>query len=406
MQAYNDKQPAGVPLDPEAAKDIKLFQPITVKSVTFHNRIGVPPMCMYSSEDGALNDFHIMHYGKFALLGAGLVIIEATAVEPQGRITPRDSGLWKDEQIPALKRVVDMIKSQGAVAGLQIAHAGRKASTAPPYMGDYVETEENGGWPDDVRAASDIPFASHYPKPNALTEEGINEIVQKFADTARRADQAGVEVLEIHSAHGYLLHNFLSGNSNKRTDKFGGSLENRMRFPLMVAKAVRQVWPDHKPLWVRFSGSDLKNEGVLTKDPEGWDIDQATEYARQLKAIGVDVMDCSSGGNLSNAVYPKGDLYQVPLAEAIKRDAAVDVAAVGKIVDAHDAESVLRDNKADFCLVGREYLRDSSWALSACQELGAAVRWPKQYSWAVSGTRKAIKKQKEEEMKKEQEMKK
>lgn len=256
--------------------------------------------------------------------GAGLVIIEATGVEPQGRISPHDAGLWSDEHIAPLKRVADIIRSQGSVPGLQIAHAGRKANMGSPFAGYRLVPEEEGGWPNDIRGPSEAPFDDRHGKPHALTKEELKEITQKWVDAAIRADKAGIDVLEVHSAHGYvvyqiwcskecelidlsrsyLLHNFLSGNSNFRTDEYGGSLENRMRFPLEVVRAVRAVWPDHKPLWVRFSATDFKEGDQFAKDPNGWDIYQAIEYAKALKEIGVDVCDCSSGGNLTDAKYP------------------------------------------------------------------------------------------------------
>ncbi|KAI8149514.1 hypothetical protein BJV82DRAFT_662811 [Fennellomyces sp. T-0311] len=379
-QAQNVKITPGTPVDTEAAKDVKLFKPSTIKSVTLPNRIVVAPM--YSCQDGYLNDFHLAHYFSFAFKGAGLVIIEATAVEPQGRISPHDSGLWEDGQIAPLKRVADMIRAQGSVPGLQIAHAGRKASMGSPFAGYRVVPEEEGGWSKDVRGPSEDPFDEKHCQPHALTKEEIQELVQKFADTAVRADKAGIDVLEIHSAHGYLLHNFLSGNSNKRTDEYGGSLENRMRFPLEVAKAVRAVWPEHKPLWLRFSSTDFKEPDQLAHDPEGWDVYQAIEYAKKLKAIGIDVIDCSSGANISGVRYPVAPHFQVPFAEAVRREADIPTGAVGLITDPVEAEKVLQEEKADYILLAREFLRDSGWALRAARELNIQVKWPNQYERA------------------------
>ncbi|KAL0081251.1 hypothetical protein J3Q64DRAFT_1643589 [Phycomyces blakesleeanus] len=379
--------PAGVPFITEEAEGVKLFQPITCKSVTLHNRVVVSPMCLYSAEDGILNDFHSTHYGAMATRGAGLIIVEATAVEPQGRITPSDSGLWKDEQIEPLKRIVNFIKSQGTVPGIQIAHAGRKASTLPPFIGDGAASEEEGGWPEDVRSASELKFADHYCQPNALSQEGINEVVQKWADAAVRADEAGFEVLEIHSAHGYLLHNFLSGNSNNRTDEYGGSLDNRMRFPLEVAKAVRAVWPDHKPLWLRLSATDYANPDPMGPDENGWDIFQSVEYAKKLKEIGIDVIDASSGANLSTVGYPPPSLFQIDFAEKIKREAEISTAGVGYICTGKQAEEILQDDKADYTLIGREYLRRPTWVMDAGKELDVDVTLPKQYTWALRMSR-------------------
>ncbi|KAI7859813.1 hypothetical protein BDC45DRAFT_495053 [Circinella umbellata] len=381
-QAQNIKTRPGTPNDVEASKDIKLFQPSTIRSVTIPNRIVVAPMCMYSCEDGFLNDFHLAHYFSFAFKGAGLIIIEATAVEPQGRISPEDSGLWSDDHIAPLKRVVDMIKSQGSVPGIQIAHAGRKASMGSPFAGYRIVPEEANGWSKDVRSPSELPFDEKHCQPHALTKEEIQELVQKFADTAVRADKAGIEVLEIHSAHGYLLHNFLSGNSNKRNDEYGGSLENRMRFPLEVAKAVRAAWPEHKPLWLRFSSSDFKESDHFAHDAEGWDIYQATEYAKKLKEIGVDVIDCSSGGNISGARYPTAPHFQVPFAETIRREVDIPTGAVGLITEPIDAEKVLQEGKADYILLAREFLRDNGWPLRAARELKVPVKWPNQYERA------------------------
>ncbi|KAI9497517.1 hypothetical protein BDB00DRAFT_881699 [Zychaea mexicana] len=381
-QAQNVKTRPGAPRDAEAVKDVQLFQPSTIRSVTIPNRIVVAPMCMYSCEDGFLNDFHLAHYFSFAFKGAGLVIIEATAVEPQGRISPEDSGLWSDDHIAPLKRVADMIKAQGSVPGIQIAHAGRKASMGSPFVGYRIIPEEEKGWSKDVRGPSELPFDEKHCQPHALTKEAIQDLVQKFANTAVRADKAGIEVLEIHSAHGYLLHNFLSGNSNKRTDEYGGSLENRMRFPLEVVKAVRAAWPEHKPLWLRFSSTDFKEIDHMAEDKDGWDIYQAIEYAKKLKEIGVDVIDCSAGANISGVRYPTGPHFQVPFAEAVRREADIHTGAVGLITEPVAAEKVLQEGKADYILLAREFLRDSGWALRAARELNVPVEWPNQYKRA------------------------
>ncbi|KAG2226194.1 hypothetical protein INT45_003339 [Circinella minor] len=379
-EGQNNKIPPGSALDEN--HNSLLFKPVTYKSVKLHNRIGVSPMCMYSCENGYLNDFHLVHLGAFALKGAGLVIIEATAVEPQGRISPDDSGIWDDDHIPPIKRIADFIKSQGSCPAMQIAHAGRKADMGSGWSkGGYSIVPENeNGWPKDVRGPSEgIRFDENHPYPHGLTVNEISEIVQKFANAAVRADKAGIEILEIHSAHGYLLHNFLSGHSNKRTDEYGGSLENRLRFPLEVAKAVRGVWPDHKPLFVRLSATDYGNPDIMGHDENGWDIWQAVEYSKKLKEIGVDLIDCSSGGNLPNINYHPKPLYQVPFSETIKKEAKIDTASVGIITEPEDAEKLLQNKQADLVLIAREFLRDSAWVLLAAQVLGVNVQWPNQY---------------------------
>ncbi|CAO3644879.1 unnamed protein product [Cunninghamella blakesleeana] len=375
--ATNKAVPAGTILSEN--NNSLLFSPIKTKSVTANNRIVVAPMCMYSSEDGALNAFHIVHYGSLALKGAGTIFIEATAVEARGRISPHDSGLWNDNQIAPLKAVVDVIKAQGTVAGIQLAHAGRKADMGSPFRGYKLIPEEEGGWPNDVVGASSIPFDDEHAKPHALTIQEMQDIKQKWVDAAIRADKAGIEVIQIHSAHGYLLHNFLSGNSNDRTDEYGGSLENRLRFPLEVVKAVRDVWPQEKPLWVRFSSSDHKNIEPFSKDENGWDIYTAIEYAKELKKLGVDVIDCSTGGNLPNIKYPAGPLWQVPFSEIVKREADIKTGAVGIITKGSQGEAILEENKADFVCIGREFLRDSGFVLHAAGELGYKVKYPNQY---------------------------
>ncbi|KAG1522875.1 hypothetical protein G6F52_005487 [Rhizopus delemar] len=380
VEARNNQNAPGIPVNEH--DKVHLFEPLQQKSVTIHNRIGVSPMCMYSCKDGMLNDYHLMHYGSFAFKGAGLVIIEASAVVPEGRISPADSGIWSDAHIEPIARVVNLVKSQGGAIGIQIAHAGRKASMSPPFKGDYVESEANGGWPNAVVGPSEIPFADHYPKPHAMTVQEIKQTVQAFADAAVRADKAGIDVLEIHAAHGYLLHNFYSGNSNRRTDEYGGSFENRIRFLLEVVQAVRQVWPVQKPLWVRISAADYTNPEPMGSDPDGWSIDQSIELAKALKQLGVDLVDCSSGGNVKGVKYPSQPLYQVPFAEAIRREAGLATAAVGLITEGEEAEAIIKEGKADMVLVAREFLRNSAFALCAAQSLNIDIQWPKQYSWA------------------------
>ncbi|KAI8359969.1 hypothetical protein BD560DRAFT_356120 [Blakeslea trispora] len=386
--AANDQKPSGVPVNAKDIERVKLFQPYQKKSVTTHNRLGVSPMCMYSADDGYVNDFHLGHYLSFALKGPGLVMVEASGVTPEGRITPRCLGIWDDSHIEGMKKLSDNIKSQGSKSAIQIAHAGRKASTSPPYMGDYVIDEADGGWPNRVVGPSDNAYASHYATPHALTKEEIKQHVQAFADAAVRVDKAGFDILEIHGAHGYLISSFYSASSNKRTDEYGGSFENRIRFALEVAQAVRDVWPQDKPLWMRLSCSDYSNPDPMGHSPDGWDIYQTIELAKELKKIGVDVIDCSSGGIIPGVKYPSNPLYQVPFAEAVKKEAGIDTATVGLIVEGEDAENVLQKGQADFVLAGREFLRDSAFVLRAAQSLDVEIVWPKQYSWAVKKARR------------------
>ncbi|KAI9262672.1 hypothetical protein BY458DRAFT_587898 [Sporodiniella umbellata] len=352
----------------------KLFSPLTIKSITFKNRIVLPPMCMYSAKDGFFNDFHLGHYSSFSMKGVGLIIIEATAVEARGRISPNDAGLWSDAHIEPLKRIVDLIKSQGSVPGIQISHSGRKGSTGMLWLGSRPTPKSEGGWPEDIVAPSAIPFSEEYPTPKELTITEMKEVTQKWVDAAIRADKAGIEVLELHNAYG-----FLSGHSNKRTDQYGGSLENRMRFPLEVVKAVREVWPEHKPLWVRISGTDFKSQDSMASDEEGWDVYQSIEYAKALKEAGVDVIAVVSGGNRADAQYPTDKLYQVEMSKVIKRDAAVITGAVGFIIQPKDAENLLKEDKADFVMVGRAHLFETGWLNQAAHVLGVEHVHANQY---------------------------
>ncbi|CAO3601126.1 unnamed protein product [Absidia cylindrospora] len=376
--AENKSAPPGTPLDSSKNNSL-LFSPITTKSVTAHNKIVVAPMGMFSAENGYMNDFHLVHHGSFALKGAGSIIMEATAVEPRGRVTPHDVGLWEDGQIAPIKKVVDFIKAQGSVPGLQLNHGGRKASMGSPFAEVRLLLEHEGGWSQDVVGPSDLPVDEHHAIPRPLTMDEMLQLKQKWVDAALRADKAGIEILQIHSAHGYLLHSFLSGNTNKRTDQYGGSLENRLRYPLEVIKAVRDAWPAEKSFWVRLSSTDHKNEGTFTKDDDGWDIYQSIEYAKELKKIGVDVIDCSSGGILPGVKYPVAPLWQVPFSEIIKKEAGIATGAVGVITKGSEGESILQENKADFVCVGRQFLRDSGFALTAARELDISVKWPNQF---------------------------
>lgn len=352
-----------------------LFEPLKLRGLTLRNRIAVSPMCMYSSEDGFANDWHLVHLGSRACGGAALVIAEATAVEPEGRISPDDLGLWKDEQIEFLKRVTAFIKSQGAAPGIQLAHAGRKASTYSPHVRSqkgYVPIGQ-GGW--NPVAPSSIPFDTTAPVPDELTIDGIQRIVHRFVEATGRALEAGFEVVEIHSAHGYLLHEFLSPISNHRHDNYGGSFENRTRLVREVVSAIRQVWPEDKPLFLRISATDWK-------EPDGWTIEQSVELARMVKALGVDLIDCSSGGLVPDAKVPTTPGYQVPFAEKIRREAGPATGAVGLVTSAEQADQIIRDGQADVVLLARQFLRDPYFALHAAAELHVDVPWPKQYERA------------------------
>ncbi len=348
-----------------------LFSPLQLAGVTFANRVFVSPMCEYSSEDGFSNDWHLVHLGSRAVGGAGLVFTEAAAVLPEGRITPEDLGIWKDEHIAGLKRIVEFGHSQGAHMAVQIAHAGRKASMARPWAPEqrYLNPDE-GGW-NNVMAPSAVPFDTTYGRPQALDLAGLQVITRAFARAAERALEAGFDLLEIHSAHGYLLHEFLSPLSNRRTDEYGGSFENRIRLLVEVVDAVRAVWPEELPLLVRISATDWA-EG-------GWDIDQSVALAKVLKQHKVDMVDVSSGGMVPNAVMPIGPGYQTPFAERIRREAQIPTGTVGMITDAHQAEHILRTGQADVVLLARELLRDPYWPLHAARQLGDAVSWPPQY---------------------------
>lgn len=347
-----------------------LFDPLTIRSQTFTNRVFVSPMCEYSSADGFANDWHLVHLGSRAVGGAGLVLTEATAVTPEGRISPQDLGLWKDDHVDFLSRIVRFIHGQGSVAGMQLAHAGRKASTYRPWSGSGAVAVADGGW-SDVLAPSAVPFADDYPMPQALSADGIARVTAAFADAARRALAAGIRVIEIHAAHGYLLHQFLSPLSNQRADHYGGSFENRTRLVREVVTAVRGVWPESLPLFVRISATDWI-EG-------GWDIEQSVELVRQVKPLGVDFIDCSAGGNVARASIPVGPGYQAPFAERIRRDTGIPTGAVGLITKPSQAEQIVSSGQADAVLLARELLRDPYFSLRAAGELGQPIEWPAQY---------------------------
>lgn len=353
---------------------VLLFTPIQVRNVTFRNRVVVSPMCQYSCEDGFADDWHFVHLGSRAVGGAGLVIMEATAVSAEGRISRGDHGLWKDEQIAVLSRITDFIKKQGAVAGIQIAHAGRKASFSKPWEGDKQVTVADGGWPN--LAPSAVAFLEGDAPPLAIDKAKISAITQEFAACAQRAARAGFEVLEIHAAHGYLIHEFLSPLVNRRSDEYGGSFDNRVRLLLEIVQAVRGVWPQGLPLWVRISATDWK-EG-------GWTGEDSVRLAVMLKGMGVDVVDCSTGGAVGGVRIPTGPGYQVPYAQQVKQGAGVLTGAVGMITEAAQAEAILQAGQADFVLLARELLRDPYWPLHAAQTLGAEVAGPVQYGRAFS----------------------
>jgi 2,4-dienoyl-CoA reductase-like NADH-dependent reductase (Old Yellow Enzyme family) len=347
-----------------------LFDPLSIRDLELANRVFVSPMCEYSSTDGYATDWHFVHLGSRAVGAAGLVMTEATAVLPEGRISPQDLGIWSDGHVAPLARIVRFIHEQGSLAGMQLAHAGRKASTWRPWEGLGTVPAEAGGW-SKVVAPSAVAFADHYPLPQALTGDGIREVVAAFAQAARRACQAGFRVLEIHAAHGYLIHEFLSPLSNRRDDAYGGAFENRTRLLREIVAAVRSAWPERAPLFVRLSATDWVDGG--------WDLEQSVELARGLKDLGVDLIDCSSGGNLPAAAIPVGPGYQTPLAAAIRRQAGIMTGAVGMITSAVQAEQIVGTGEADAVFLARELLRDPYWPLRAARELGQSITWPVQY---------------------------
>lgn len=350
-----------------------LFSPFTLHGIQLKNRIAVSPMCQYSSEDGFANDWHFVHLGSRAVGGAGLIFTEATAVSPEGRISPGDLGIWKDEHIAGLKRITSFIEQNGAVAGIQLAHAGRKASHHRPWDGGaLIAPDGPEGWP--TVAPSAIPFREGTPAPVALSDEGLEKVRADFAAAARRALAAGFKVTEIHAAHGYLFHQFLSPLSNHRTDSYGGSFENRIRFLLEVVDRVKTVWPTDYPLFVRISATDWI-EG-------GWSADDSVALATVLKEKGIDLIDCSSGGNVPQATIPVAPGYQVQFAERIRKETGIATGAVGMITSAEQAEAIVASGQADLVLLAREFLRDPYFPLHAAYELGEDVTWPIQYERA------------------------
>ncbi|MBL7972709.1 MAG: NADH:flavin oxidoreductase/NADH oxidase [Prolixibacteraceae bacterium] len=350
----------------------KLLSPITIKEITFKNRIVVSPMCQYSAEDGFANDWHLVHLGSRAVGGAGLIIQEATAVSPEGRITPGDLGLYKDEHIEKLKLITAFIHQQGAVPGIQLAHAGRKGGCASPWEGGHQLHTGRGGW--KTVSASAVPFRPEDDIPQALDPEGIKKVIADFKAAAIRALQAGYQLIEIHAAHGYLIHQFLSPLSNHRTDEYGGSFENRIRLLIQVVSEVQTVWPEHLPLIVRISATDWVDGA--------WDIDQAVKLSGILKEQGVDLIDCSSGGLVPHAHIPLAPGYQVHFAERIKKETGILTGAVGLITQVQQAEDILAGGQADLILIARESLREPYFALRAAQVLKDDIGWPLQYQRA------------------------
>jgi 2,4-dienoyl-CoA reductase-like NADH-dependent reductase (Old Yellow Enzyme family) len=362
-----------------------LFEEIQIREVRIRNRIVVSPMCQYSAQDGHVTDWHLVHLGKFAQGGAGVVFVEATAVEKRGRITHGDSGICDDAHIPGLKRISEFVKSQGAVPAIQLAHAGRKASMARPWYGNGPLTQadlDRGDKPWSIVAPCDTPIGAEWIKPRPLEKRDLEDLKKAYADAVRRAHAAGFEILEIHAAHGYLLHSFLSPISNTRNDDYGGSLENRMRFPLEVAREVRRCWPQTKPLFMRVSSID--------DVAGGWSIEDTVLLASNLKTIGVDVVDCSSGGILGSAtaatrtLVPRVPGFQIPFAEKVRKEAGLMTMAVGLILTPQMAEDALQAGRADLIAIGREALYDPNWPLHAALALGVDAdfaQWPQQYGW-------------------------
>jgi 2,4-dienoyl-CoA reductase-like NADH-dependent reductase (Old Yellow Enzyme family) len=367
----------GVMVDASHDQDVPeddLLSPLALRGVVLRNRIAMAPMCQYSAENGLANDWHLVHLGSRAVGGTALVLVEATGVTADGRITPGDLGIWSDAHVEPLARIARFVESQGAVAGIQLAHAGRKASTAAPWLGGaLLKTAAEGGW--QVVAPSPIPFHPYDPAPVALDEAGIDRIVDAFEAGARRALAAGFRVLEIHAAHGYLLHQFLSPHSNRRDDRYGGSLENRMRFLLRVTERLRAVMPAELPLFVRLSATDWA--------AGGWDIEQSVELSRRLQGLGVDLIDVSTGGNLPAARIPVAKRYQIPCSRRIRDDAGIRTGAVGLITEPKEADEIVTGGDADLVLVGRELLREPYWALKAEHAFEEEPSWPLQYGYAV-----------------------
>jgi 2,4-dienoyl-CoA reductase-like NADH-dependent reductase (Old Yellow Enzyme family) len=346
-----------------------LFSPFLLRSVSIPNRIGVSPMCEYSATDGFANDWHLVHLGARAQGGAGLVIVEATGVTPEGRISDGDLGIWRDEQIPALKRIADFIHSQGAIAAIQLAHAGRKGSMTDQFTGERLLLPSEGGW--QPVAPSAIAFSPSYAVPAALDQAGIDAVIEAFRQATQRALTAGFDLVEIHAAHGYLLHQFLSPLANQRTDSYGGSFENRTRLVLQVVDTVRAAWPAHLPVLIRISATDWADGG--------WNAEESVQLARLFRERGVDLVDVSSGGMVPNAQIPVGPGFQVKFAARIRREAGIPTAAVGFITDPAQANDIVAKGEADIVLLARELLRNPYWPVHAAAALDQPASWPPQY---------------------------
>jgi 2,4-dienoyl-CoA reductase-like NADH-dependent reductase (Old Yellow Enzyme family) len=357
----------------------ELFDPLTLRGVTLRNRIGLPPLCQYAAREGLANDWHLVHLGARAVGGAGLIIVEATGVEPRGRITRGCLGLWSDAQIEPLARITRFLADQGAVPAIQLAHAGRKASVTPPWQGDRSLTAEEGGWetigPSPI--AFDGPGGAIHHVPREMTLDDIATVRQAFADAARRADAAGFELLELHAAHGYLLHSFLSPLTNRRDDAYGGGFDNRIRLTLETVRALRATWPEAKPLAVRLSTVDWA--------PGGWTLDDSVALARRLEDEGVDLIDCSTGAIVPDETYLEGPSWQVPMAARIRREAGIATAAVGCIAEPRQADAIVRNGDADLVLVGTEMMRTPAWPFHAAETLGrlARLRMPPSYDYVI-----------------------
>ena len=348
----------------------KLFEPFPIRGLTLANRLVVSPMCQYSSDDGFANDWHLVHLGSRAVGRPAIVFTEATAVLPEGRISPQDLGIWKDEHVVMLSRIVNFIESQGSIAGMQLAHAGFKASTYSPWIGGGPVEESDGGWR-PIHSASAVAFKEGWIVPEELDRNGIERVIEAFVEATKRALAAGFKIIELHAAHGYLIHEFLSPLTNKRTDAYGGSFDNRTRFARELVEAVRKVWPENLPLFMRISATDWI-EG-------GWTPEESVELAKMVHALGVDLIDCSTGGISPNAKIPMGPGYQVPFSAKVKREARIPTGTVGLINEAKQAEEVLQSGDADLILMARQFLRDPYVPLHAAKELGGEIEWPLQY---------------------------
>lgn len=351
---------------------VKLFSPFQIRELVIPNRVMMSPMCQYSAQDGFVNDWHFVHYGARAVGKVGIITLEATAISPEGRITPYDLGLWKDEHIPPLKKITDFLIQQGSVPAIQLAHAGRKASSKAPWDGGLPILPEQGGW--ETIAPSSIPFCKEGPAPKELSLEEIKNIKDQFVNSAKRALEAGFKIAEIHSAHGYLLHEFLSPLSNQRKDEYGGTLENRQRFLIEIAELVRAVWPDNWPVFVRISATDWVNNG--------WNTNDTVATAKILANLGIDLIDVSSGGNICKLTLPESTGFQVPFSESIKNEVNILTSAVGLITSSEYANEIIEAKKTDIVALGRELLRNPYWVLNESKKFVTSVKWPDQYARA------------------------